>query len=197
MQTLVEDVLTLSKLSNKDIPYAAVNLNKILHRIVDDLEITIKEKKAQIYIGPFPEIEAVPGQIHQLFQNLISNGLKFNDKDEVKISVTPYRISEQDAHAYNIDLRSYTGISVEDNGIGFEDHFKEKIFGVFQRLHNNNYQGTGIGLAICKKIVDNHHGFIRAESTLHQGAKFIVVLPTKKLGSNPLSMSRCDADEPM
>ena len=181
MQTLVEDVLMLSKLSNKDIPYGTVNLNKILHRIIDDLEITIKEKKAQIYIGTFPEIEAVPGQIHQLFQNLISNGLKFNDKEEAKISVTPYRISEQDAHAYNIDLRSYAGICVEDNGIGFEDHFKEKIFGVFQRLHSNNYQGTGIGLAICKKIVDNHQGFIRAQSSLHQGAKFIVILPKKKV----------------
>lgn len=181
MQTLVEDVLTLSKLSNKDIPYSKVNLNKILHRIVDDLEITIKEKKAQIHIGAFPEIEAVPGQMHQLFQNLISNGLKFNDKEEVKITVTPYKITHADALEYNIDPRNYTGISVQDNGIGFEEHFKEKIFGVFQRLHSNNYQGTGIGLAICKKIVDNHNGFIRAESRLHQGTNFIVILAVKKV----------------
>lgn len=181
MQTLVEDVLTLSKLSNKEIPYTNVNLNKILYRIIDDLEITIKEKKATVHIGVFPEIEAVPGQIHQLFQNLISNGLKFNDKDEAQISVIPYRISEAEAKEYNIDAQNYTGICVEDNGIGFEDHFKEKIFGIFQRLHSNNYQGTGIGLAICKKIIDNHNGFIKAESYLGKGTSFIVILPTKRV----------------
>ena len=181
MQTLVEDVLTLSKLSNKDIPYNTVNLNKILYRIVDDLEITIKEKKAFVHIGVFPEIEAVPGQMHQLFQNLISNGLKFNDKEEVRISVTPYKITEEEARHRHIDPRGYVAVCVEDNGIGFEEHFKEKIFGVFQRLHSNNYQGTGIGLAICKKIVDNHNGFIHAESRVNKGTRFIVVLPTKQV----------------
>jgi two-component system CheB/CheR fusion protein len=181
MQTLVEDVLTLSKLSNKDIPYNNVNLNKILSRIVDDLEITIKEKKATVEIGVFPEIEAVPGQIHQLFQNLISNGLKFNDKPEVKISISPYKISEEEARRYGIDPRNYIGLSVEDNGIGFEEQFTDKIFGVFQRLHSQDYQGTGIGLAICKKIVDNHNGFITARSRLHEGSRFIVMLPVKKV----------------
>jgi two-component system CheB/CheR fusion protein len=180
METLVEDVLTLSKLSNRDIPYANVNLNKILYRIVDDLEITIKEKKANIDIGIFPEIEAVPGQIHQLFQNLISNGLKFNDKAEVRIEICSYKITDEEAKRYGIDPRNYVAVCVEDNGIGFEDHFKEKIFGVFQRLHSHNYQGTGIGLAICKKIVDNHNGFIRAESRVHEGTRFIVMLPIKK-----------------
>lgn len=181
MQTLVEDVLTLSKLSNKEIPYTTVNLNRILLRILDDLEITIKEKKAIIQIGAFPEIEAVPGQIHQLFQNLISNALKFNDKAQVRITVGSHKITDEEARRYSIDVRHYVGISVEDNGIGFEDKFKEKIFGVFQRLHSNNYQGTGIGLAICKKIVDNHHGFITAESNLNEGTRFIVILPTKKV----------------
>jgi two-component system CheB/CheR fusion protein len=181
MQTLVEDVLTLSKLSNKDTPYSNVNLNKILYRIIDDLEITIKEKKATVHVGVFPEIEAVPGQMHQLFQNLISNGLKFNDKNEVNISIVPYRIDDEEIKQRNIDPRNYLAICVEDNGIGFEDHFKEKIFGVFQRLHSNSYQGTGIGLAICKKIVDNHNGFIRAESRLHEGTRFIVILPTKQV----------------
>lgn len=181
MQTLVEDVLTLSKLSNKEIPYTRVNLNKILYRIIDDLEITIKEKKATIHIGSFPDIEAVPGQIHQLFQNLISNALKFNDKAEPQISVSPYELSEEELKEYKIKSQEYTAVCVEDNGIGFEEHFKEKIFGVFQRLHSNTYQGTGIGLAICKKIIDNHNGFIKAESQLNKGTRFIVVLPTKKI----------------
>ena len=181
MQTLVEDVLTLSKLSNKDIPYTTVNVSKILMRIVDDLEITIKEKNAVVFIGNFNEIEGVPGQIHQLLQNLISNALKFNDKDSVQVSVTPYKISAEEARVYNIDPKKYTGICVEDNGIGFEEHFKEKIFGVFQRLHSNAYQGTGIGLAISKKIVDNHNGYIKAESRINHGTRFIVILPTKKI----------------
>ena len=180
MQTLVEDVLTLSKLSNKDIPYSPVNVNKILSRIIDDLEFTIREKNAKITIANFQEIEGVPGQIHQLLQNLVSNGLKFNDKAEVELSIMPHRITEEEMRTYDIEPQQYMGITVEDNGIGFEEHFTEKIFGIFQRLHSHSYQGTGIGLAICKKIVDNHNGFIKAESRINVGTKFIVILPIKK-----------------
>ena len=180
MQTLVEDVLTLSKLSNKDIPYSPVNVNKILSRIIDDLEFTIREKNAKITIANFQEIEGVPGQIHQLLQNLVSNGLKFNDKAEVELSIMPHRITEEEMRTYDIEPRQYMGITVEDNGIGFEEHFTEKIFGISQRLHSHSYQGTGIGLAICKKIVDNHNGFIKAESRINVGTKFIVILPIKK-----------------
>ncbi|HEY0655387.1 MAG TPA: chemotaxis protein CheB [Chryseosolibacter sp.] len=177
MQTLIEDVLTLSKLSNRDIPVHKTDLQGIVKHIVDDLEITIREKGTNIEVGNLSSIEVVPGQIHQLFQNLISNALKFNESKTPIIRITERSVTDEEAAAYHINPSDYIAICVEDNGIGFDDRYREKIFGIFQRLHNNHYQGTGIGLAICKKIVDNHHGFIRAQSTEGVGSTFIVILP--------------------
>jgi two-component system, chemotaxis family, CheB/CheR fusion protein len=178
MQVLIEDVLTLSKLSNTDIPYSKTDLNVVVQRIIDDLEISIKEKGTQVQLSALPVIEAVPGQIHQLFQNLISNALKFNESEIPVVKVESRHVTSKEAIELNIDPELYTVICVQDNGIGFEDKYREKIFGIFQRLHGNNtYQGTGIGLAICKKIIDNHHGFIRAESKPGQGSTFIMTLP--------------------
>ncbi|MBT1695739.1 PAS domain-containing protein [Fulvivirgaceae bacterium PWU4] len=180
MQTLIEDVLTLSKLSNTDIPFAKTDLYAVVKHIVDDLEITIREKGTQIMLGKLSSVEAVPGQMHQLFQNLISNALKFNESERPVIRISERKVTAEEARQYNIDPADYLGICVEDNGIGFDDRYRDKIFGIFQRLHNNHYQGTGIGLAICKKIVDNHHGFIRAESREGYGATFIIVLPRQQ-----------------
>jgi two-component system, chemotaxis family, CheB/CheR fusion protein len=182
MQTLIEDVLTLSKLSNTDIPFVKTDLHAVLKHIVDDLEITIREKGTQIIVERLPIIEAVTGQMHQLFQNLISNALKFNESKNPIVKITDYEITRQDVIEYKLEDRAdYVGIRVEDNGIGFDSRYKDKIFGIFQRLHNNQYQGTGIGLAICKKIVDNHHGFIRAESEEGKGARFIIILPKNQI----------------
>jgi two-component system, chemotaxis family, CheB/CheR fusion protein len=176
MQTLIEDVLTLSKLSNSDIPFVKTDLHSVLKHIVEDLEITIREKGTQLHVADLPVIEAVTGQMHQLFQNLISNALKFNESPSPVVSISEYRITDDDVASYKLEsANDYVGIAVEDNGIGFDSRYKEKIFGIFQRLHNNQYQGTGIGLAICKKIVDNHHGFIRAESEEGKGARFIII----------------------
>ncbi|HEY0743114.1 MAG TPA: chemotaxis protein CheB [Chryseosolibacter sp.] len=177
MQTLIEDVLTLSKLSNRDIPFQKTDLDGIVKHIVDDLEITIREKGTKIEVGQLSTIDMVPGQIHQLFQNLISNALKFNESKNPIIKITERSVTSDEASMYDINANDHIAICVEDNGIGFDDRYKEKIFGIFQRLHNNHYQGTGIGLAICKKIVDNHHGFIRAESKEGVGSNFIVILP--------------------
>jgi two-component system CheB/CheR fusion protein len=177
MQTLIEDVLTLSKLSNRDIPFVKTDVEGIVKHIVDDLEITIREKGTDIQVGEFSSIEVVPGQIHQLFQNLISNALKFNENKKPVIKISQRAVTQEEASVYDIEPGDYVAICVQDNGIGFDDRYKDKIFGIFQRLHNNHYQGTGIGLAICKKIVDNHHGFIRAASQEGIGSTFIVVLP--------------------
>jgi two-component system CheB/CheR fusion protein len=177
MQTLIEDVLTLSKLSNTDVPYSKTDLYAVVRHIVDDLEIAIREKGTQIIVDKLASIEAVPGQMHQLFQNLISNALKFNESATPVIKIQQRRITQEEADVYGIDVSEYVALCVQDNGIGFDDRYKDKIFGIFQRLHNNHYQGTGIGLAICKKIVDNHHGFIRAESREGHGAVFIILLP--------------------
>jgi two-component system, chemotaxis family, CheB/CheR fusion protein len=177
MQTLIEDVLTLSKLSNRDIPFVKTDLQGIVKHIVDDLEITIREKGTHIEVGKLTAIEVVPGQIHQLFQNLVSNALKFNESKSPTIRISERLVTNEEASMYDITPSDYIAICVQDNGIGFDDRYKDKIFGIFQRLHNNHYQGTGIGLAICKKIVDNHHGFIRAQSTEGAGSTFIVILP--------------------
>ncbi len=176
MQVLVDDILSLSKLSITDIPRETVDLNKIVNRIVDDLEITISEKTAEVNIGELPVIQAVPGQMHQLFQNLISNSLKFNKGGTQKISIYNQTIDKEVGQQYGIN-GNYVCISVEDNGIGFEQQYTDKIFGIFQRLNGNNFQGTGIGLAICKKIVDNHGGYIHVESEPGKGAKFSILLP--------------------
>jgi two-component system, chemotaxis family, CheB/CheR fusion protein len=178
MQVLIEDVLTLSKLSNTDVPYAKVDLKAVIQRIIDDLEISIREKGTRIIVGDLPTIEAVPGQMHQLFQNLISNALKFNNSDIPVVKIDARNLKSDEVLKYNVNPSHYTVLCVEDNGIGFDEKYKEKIFGIFQRLHsNNNYQGTGIGLAIVKKIVDNHQGFITAESKPGKGSSFNIWLP--------------------
>lgn len=177
MQRLIEDVLTLSKLSNREIQLEKVDLNNVLSRILDDLEIIVREKKSDIKIGPLPTINGVTGQIHQLFQNLISNALKFSDRKKPGIAITEKVVTNQQAEELGIEAKDYWCISVKDNGIGFEEEYKDKIFGIFQRLHGNNYEGTGIGLAICKKIMENHHGFLLAESKVGEGAEFFILLP--------------------
>jgi two-component system, chemotaxis family, CheB/CheR fusion protein len=195
MQTLIEDVLTLSKLSNTDIPFVKTDLHAVLKHIVDDLEITIREKGTQIRVDKLPVIEAVTGQMHQLFQNLISNALKFNESPSPMVTIAQIAITEKDQETYKIDdPNDYVAICVEDNGIGFDNRYKEKIFGIFQRLHNSQYQGTGIGLAICKKIVDNHHGFIRAESEEGQGARFIIILPKTQIAEPVVQTNGFAAD---
>jgi two-component system, chemotaxis family, CheB/CheR fusion protein len=180
MQTLIEDVLTLSKLSNTDIPFVKTDLYGVVKHIVDDLEITIREKGTEIIVDHLPVIEAVPGQMHQLFQNLISNALKFNESDKPVIKIQSRKITSDEAKDYDIGPEDHIAFTVSDNGIGFDDRYKDKIFGIFQRLHNNHYQGTGIGLAICKKIVDNHHGVIRAESKEGHGSTFHIIVPKEQ-----------------
>jgi two-component system, chemotaxis family, CheB/CheR fusion protein len=184
MQVLIEDVLTLSKLSNTELPYNKTDLRGVVQHIVDDLEISIREKGTQIQMGNLPVIEAVSGQMHQLFQNLISNALKFNDSSVPVVKIQTRLLTKEEKDEYGVTDDEYTVLCVEDNGIGFDEKYREKIFGIFQRLHSShNYQGTGIGLAICKKIVENHHGFIRAESRQGRGSSFIIGLPRKQVPS--------------
>lgn len=178
MQGLIEDVLTLSKLSNTDIPFGKTDLKSVIQHIVDDLEISIREKGTQIYVGNLPVIEAVTGQMHQLFQNLISNALKFNNSDVPIVKIEARALKADEIIEYKVDPEDHIVLCVEDNGIGFDEKYRDKIFGIFQRLHSTSqYQGTGIGLAICRKIVDNHHGIIRAESKPGIGSTFVIILP--------------------
>jgi len=172
MRTLIEDLLAFARVSSKAQPFARVELNEVARGVLEDLESAIDTAGATMTLGELPALEAEPMQMRQLLQNLLSNALKFRRED-----VTP-AISirgKVDPEAWMCEL------VVEDNGIGFEEKYLDRIFNVFQRLHGRGqYEGTGIGLAICRKIVERHGGGIQARSTPGQGSTFIVRLPLKQ-----------------
>ena len=183
MQILINELLAFSRLTRPNVAtqYETVSVESAVREVLADLQEHIQEKKALITIEPMPVIEAVPVQMHQLFQNLISNALKFardNVRPVVRIYadlVSGYMIKgAKPSHA----LQQFHRITVEDNGIGFDPQYDEKIFVIFQRLHGKmEYSGTGIGLAICRKIVSNHNGYILAEGRPGEGSRFMIFLP--------------------
>lgn len=170
MQKLIEDLLKFSRVSTQGRPFEPVDLSEVAQRVLVDLERQVEEAGASVEIGPLPVIAADPLQMHQLLQNLISNALKFREE-----GVTPVvRVSAVEDGA---DVR----ISVSDNGIGFEPRYAARIFRIFERLHGRSeYPGTGIGLALCRKIADRHGGTIEAESSPGHGATFTVTLPASQ-----------------
>jgi two-component system CheB/CheR fusion protein len=177
MQFLIDDVLTLSKLSNNGIVKESTDLKELVKEICSDLEVSIRDKKAVIRIGDLPHIDAVPGQMRQVFQNLISNALKFSGANPPVIDIEQKPVSQEHAEMLGIARENFTCVEVSDNGIGFENEYREKIFGIFQRLHGRNFEGTGIGLAIARKIVENHGGYIFARGEVNKGATFQLILP--------------------
>lgn len=171
MGNLIEDLLQYSHVSQRPHETEAVDMNVKLQRVLEDLELDIAEKQAIIRVGNLPVIQGYRRQLQQLFQNLISNALKYSKAGllpEIEISAS---VSESDDGLYDV-------ISVRDNGIGFEKQYSEKIFQMFSRLHGKEaYSGTGVGLSIAKKVVENHSGFIRVESEPGKGSRFDVYLP--------------------
>jgi signal transduction histidine kinase len=184
MQTLINDLLDFSRLVNrKEIGFQEVNLQETVDRVINDLSVKIEEKKAQINVEKMPYIWGVSFQLNQLFLNLISNALKFTAEERTPLVEISYGLVKG-AEIKGIEkIRKeldYHKITVSDNGIGFEEEYAEKIFVIFQRLHaRNHYEGTGVGLAICRRIMSNHNGFIFAESQFGEGARFILYFPTK------------------
>lgn len=178
MSRLINDLLSYSRLSGEGM-YKQTDINEILNELVSDLEILIAEKNATIRIDRFPQMEVIPGQIRQLFQNILSNALKFSRKDvppEIHIQVS--RLAVQEMDGVDAENGNYCRVSVSDNGIGFNEKYKEKIFTMFQRLHSKEaFEGTGIGLAIVKKIVEKHNGIITVNSREGEGTTFTLVLP--------------------
>lgn len=178
MRTIIKDLLDFSHLNNPRELFTQVDLNKILESVKTDLELLIQQKDAIITSIPLPEIEAIPVQMNQLFYNLINNALKFSHperKPTIEISLMP--VNSRDPQ-YNKGYDEYFQITVKDNGIGFEQLFAERIFVMFQQLNEKKmYGGTGIGLALCKKIVENHKGQITASSQPGEGAVFTILLP--------------------
>lgn len=180
MQTLIKDLLTYSKTNNTERNIEITDLNKIIDEVKEDLSEELKEKHATIEATELCDVEIIPFQFRQLMHNLIGNALKFSVPN-----TPPYiKIKSEIANGINFNSEKlkpenkYCHITVSDNGIGFEQHYSEKIFEIFQRLHGKHqYEGTGIGLSIVKKIVENHGGFIEAKGELHKGATFDIYIP--------------------
>lgn len=178
MSNLITDVLNYSKLSIEN-AFRPINLNQVLDEIMGDMELLIKEKNANISIDPLPRIEVIEPQIRQIFQNILSNALKFSKKDTpLHLSIRGISVESLEFDANEDQNGAYVKLVFADNGIGFSEEYKEKIFAIFQRLHSKEvYEGTGIGLAIVKKITENHKGRVYVKSEEGVGSTFFIFLP--------------------
>jgi signal transduction histidine kinase len=175
MRQLINDLLSYSRVTTQAAPMTAVDLKDVLGGVLSDLQIRLEETHARINVGTFPPIEADASQMRQLMQNLIGNALKFRKNDTDPVITVEARVVE--GHDLNCEGPAVV-ITIADNGIGFDNQYKEQIFTIFQRLHSRNeYEGTGIGLATCRKIVERHGGTIDADGKPGEGATFIVTLP--------------------
>lgn len=173
MQALINDLLQLSRVATRAMPFAPVDLNSTLREVLEDLDVRVKESGGTVSVEPLPTLDADAIQMHQLFQNLIANALKFRKPGEAPV----VRVK-----ALETDVRANRAVlCVEDHGIGFESRFDERIFGLFQRLHGRQeYEGNGIGLAVCRRIVERHDGQLTAAGRLGDGATFRLELPMKQ-----------------
>jgi len=168
MQSLLTGLLDYSRVTTAAEPFKEVDLSDLISEVVSDLEVRIVRTGGEVHVGTLPVISADPTQMRQLFQNLIGNALKFHKPGE-KPMVYVRSVSNTDS-GYQI--------IVADNGIGFEEQYLNRIFAPFQRLHTRSeYEGTGMGLAICKKIVERHGGSITATSVPGKGSTFVITLP--------------------
>ncbi|WP_395063425.1 CHASE3 domain-containing protein [Flavobacterium sp.] len=180
MRILIDDLLQFSRTNKTEKIFEFANLNDLLDNAKQELAQTIEDKKATIDSNDLPHLKVIPFQIQQLFTNLIGNSLKYSSENVTpSIVINSSLIVSQSEPLLPKNKDKYYKITVKDNGIGFEQEYADKIFILFNRLHNKNqYDGTGIGLAICKKIVENHKGYIFAEGNPNEGSLFTVYLPT-------------------
>lgn len=183
MRTLINDLLTFSRVISSSQPFASVDLNAVVKEVLADLEVSIEQRRAQVEVGDLPTIDADPMQMRQLFQNLIGNALKFQPpgnlplvKVQSQLLVVFPPVGAEDG-----EDQTFCEVTVQDNGIGFDEKYLDKVFAVFQRLHGRSeYEGTGVGLAVCRRITDRHGGVITARSQPGEGATFIVRLPIRQ-----------------
>jgi signal transduction histidine kinase len=184
MQSLINDLLSFSRHSMDSSDFKKTDLNELVKEAMSELEIEIEKSEARIQIDTLPVVWAIPSLMQQLFYNLISNAIKFRKKAVSPIvSIHSELMSPADMSQYvkNGSTGNYYKITVSDNGIGFDEKYAEEIFMVFKRLHSyHEYEGTGVGLSICKKIIDKHKGFITANGKVDQGSTFMIGLPEKQ-----------------
>ncbi len=187
MRTLINDLLSYSRLAT-DPDFVTASLNIVIRGAITDLELVIKEKKANISVDNLPTIEMIPDQIRQVFQNIISNAIKFSKPATApEMKIWSDFTKQKSAESKAAERGSYCRIYIEDNGIGFNEQYLDKIFTMFQRLHGRSeYQGTGIGLSIVKKIIEKHNGLVTARSRENKGTTFILVLPVSQ--AKPLAV---------
>jgi signal transduction histidine kinase len=182
MRVLVEDLLEYSHLNVTPREKESINLNEKLQNVIDDLELLIREKKAVIDVGELPTTNGYRRQLQQLFQNLITNALKYSKPGvEPHIRINSRMVKGRDSGFHlpvSAEDEEFHLIELKDNGIGFEAEHAERIFDVFTRLHGNSeYPGTGIGLSIVKKVAENHGGYVMAKGERNAGASFFILLP--------------------
>lgn len=178
MQILINDLLTYSRVTTKAQPFNKIDLNQTVAQVVSDLEVRIEKSRGQVEWESLPTIDADSTQMYQLFQNIIGNALKFNKPNETpRVRVTSILLD----HSPLGQSGPACQIQVKDNGIGFEEKYLDRIFTIFQRLHGRHeYEGTGIGLAVCRKIIDRHGGVITARSVPEEGSTFLITLPVNQ-----------------
>jgi signal transduction histidine kinase len=183
MRILIDNLLDFSRVSRSEKPFVNVSLNKILNEACNDLELIIEETGTRISASELPVLPVIPAQMKQLFYNIISNAIKFRKQNQPqRIHISSSIISQFEAISFQLPLHThYHKIIIKDEGIGIETEYLQIIFQIFQRLHGKSeYPGSGIGLAICKKIVDQHGGVIYAESEPQIGSSFIIILPNTR-----------------
>lgn len=181
MSRMIKDLLDFSRVTSQDHTFKTIKLNEIVNRVLDDMELRVKGLDAEVKVARLPALPVIPSQMEQVFGNLISNALKYQkpgQKPLIRITTEPVDGAEFPGL---VPQKQYVKISVTDNGIGFDQKYVDTIFQLFQRLHAKTaYEGTGIGLAVCRRIVVAHQGYITAHSTPGEGATFVVVLPEKQ-----------------
>ena len=196
---LIDDILEFSSLSAGNVNFGPVKLNRVVEQVLSDIEVLVNNTGAEIKADPLPAIDGIESQLGLLFQNLITNAIKFGKDDlppQINIHASIVKgnelpedyVKDKKPHFSILhnsrfwDHEKFCRITVADNGIGFDEAYLDRIFSLFQRLHGKQtYEGTGIGLAICKKVVDIHHGVITAKSKPGEGATFIITLPVSQL----------------
>jgi light-regulated signal transduction histidine kinase (bacteriophytochrome) len=183
MQRLIDDLLIYSGTNVSEVSYVDTDLNAVLIEVQQNLQEVIEEKGAVITAGKLPVLPVIQFQVNQLFTNIIANALKFSRANvPLTINISASVVEAEEINSIEeVKPGKYCKISFADNGIGFEQQYEKRIFELFQRLHGKNeYIGTGIGLAICKKIVHNHHGYITAIGKPGEGSVFNIYLPVKQ-----------------
>lgn len=190
MQLLIDNLLALSRSVFPVNTFQETDMFNLVKEVITDLETYIQQKKAKISVSHLPKINIIPDQFHRLIQNLLINAIKFSKEDATpEIYIYSQKVKGADIESITPDKYDddYLQICIKDNGIGFEQQYADQIFVIFKRLHTYDHiEGTGIGLSICKKIVEQHNGYISAKGIVNEGATFTISLPIKQSKEQPL-----------